>query len=322
MKPFARPMMWAGPRLTAEWPDSTRDGLGIGEILEASGLADMPSTVVGGPHDGKTLEELYRERPDRFVAENDAAPRFPLLVKRIDAGQDLSIQVHPDDEWARKLEREPNGKSEAWVILEAIEGAEIHLGFADGVGEAAARDAVRESRAVQVIRRIPVSTGDVIPVPAGCIHAIGSGIYVFEVQQTSNVTYRLHDYDRPDPETGLPRKLHLKPGVKALKPEKRPSPSIPPLEAAGAGSRRVPLCNMGVFRIERWVIEGEFECDSNELSVLFVVSGRLRIAAFEDSVEDLAAHETLIVPAHATRIRASSEASAELLVAIHPSKRT
>ncbi len=176
---------------------------------------------------------------------------FPLLAKFIDAAQPLSIQVHPDDAYAHTHERETgfHGKTEAWYILQAEEGATVLYGLNETHSPADFREAIDSGAIEGLFHRLPVRAGDVIFVSAGTIHAIDSGITLFEIQQKSDLTYRVYDYGRVDAQTGQPRQLHLEKAmaVSALEPAARGA--IPPLPLDDV---RTLLVACPLFALERW----------------------------------------------------------------------
>ncbi len=313
-RPYLRPMIWAGDRLGR----APGEGGKVGEALDVSGLSHMPSLVCEDGAPCRSLCDAYGEWGKRLVGGTLPPPeRLPLLVKRIDAGDNLSVQVHPDDRLARRLEGEPNGKSEAWVILAAEPGASILLGFRDGVDRSQAEEALRAGRPREVLREIVVRPGDVVPVPAGCVHAIGKGIFLFEVQQPSAVTYRLHDTDRPG--AGGARPLHHAEGFQAMDLEARPV--VRPSDifrAEGASGRRI-LCEMPTFRIEACRLREERDREriqGGNLAVVQVVTGEARLSRGEDELVLAGMGATALVPAEGGDWSiASSEAA--LLLAFH-----
>ena len=163
------------------------------------------SVIVGGEYDGMSVSELIKAYPEALgtTVRND----FPLLIKFIDAARDLSVQVHPDDAYAAAHETD-NGKTEMWYVLDANADAEIIYGCEDHVTEHELKKAVVNCDLSDVLRRVKVSVGDVYFIPAGQVHALCSGVLIAEIQQNSNVTYRIYDYDRVDA-MGKKRELHV-----------------------------------------------------------------------------------------------------------------
>ncbi|HHX22154.1 MAG TPA: mannose-6-phosphate isomerase [Clostridiales bacterium] len=197
---------WGGTRLGElygrELPDSR-----TGESLEVSAISGLNSRDA----DGTPLCELIN-RYGRLLMGTDIKGDFPLLLKLIDAKDQLSVQVHPDDAYANKNEGKA-GKTEAWVVLHALPGAELVYGIQEGVDRETLRRASEQGAAVEdLLRRVPVAAGDAFYIPAGTVHAIGAGIVLYEIQQSSDVTYRFYDWGRRDKHGNL-RPLHL---VKAL----------------------------------------------------------------------------------------------------------
>lgn len=212
-EPAFKTMLWGGTRLRPFFgrPPSNEP---TGEAWVLSDVDGTESVVVNGPLRGRTLRQLLGECPREILG--DAKPingRFPLLLKFIDAAQPLSVQVHPNDEQAHAHRPGQAGKTEAWVVLGTSDESRIYSGFASGMTEAAFRKALAERRTADTLHSFTPQVGDCLFLRAGTVHAIGAGLLVFEVQQTSDITYRLHDWDRVDAKTGQPRELHLERGL-------------------------------------------------------------------------------------------------------------
>lgn len=184
----------------------------LAETWECSVHPDGPSTVVNSEHKGKTLAEVLEIYPE-YLGEK-ANGVFPILVKFIDAKQDLPVQVHPNYDYARQHEGD-NGKTEMWYILDAEEGAQLISGFAYNVSEEQLRTSVQDGSLSKHLQKVPVHKGDVFFIPAGTIHAIGGGALIAEIQENSNVTYRVYDYNRRDKDGNL-RPLHFNKAMEVL----------------------------------------------------------------------------------------------------------
>jgi len=169
----------------------------IAEIWLASDLPERPTRIVGGEFAGRLMREVMD------------CPHFPLLVKIIDTELPLSVQVHPNDERVRQRDAQAFGKSEAWVVLHVEPGSRIFAGLRPGVTSDAIRAALDENAIESVLHSFEPQVGDVVFIPAGTVHALGGTLTVFELQQSSDVTFRLHDWNRKDPKTGKPRQLHV-----------------------------------------------------------------------------------------------------------------
>ena len=209
--------IWGGTGLRENFGYAV-EGSDIGECWGISAHENGDCLVNGE----KKLSEVYKEHPDWFG--NIESDRFPLLIKIIDAKDDLSIQVHPDDSYAKENENGSFGKTECWYILSAKIGASLVVGH-HAKTEEELREMVNEGRFRELIREIPVSPGDFIQIDPGTVHAIKGGITLLETQQNSDITYRLYDYDRL--QNGKPRELHLKKSLDVITvPAKAPEDSV------------------------------------------------------------------------------------------------
>lgn len=212
LKPVGKDYLWGGDRLNTEYKKNIPLSP-LAETWECSVHPDGPSVVVDGEYAGKTLAEVLQEHPE-YTGTKVAGCEFPILVKFIDAKKDLSVQVHPDDVYAREYEHE-NGKTEMWYVLDAEPGAHLIYGFEHPVTEAILRKAVEEGTLDKHLHKQYVKKGDVVFVPAGTVHGIGAGILVAEIQESSNVTYRVYDYNRVD-KNGKKRELHFDKAVQVM----------------------------------------------------------------------------------------------------------
>lgn len=196
MNPFYSYRPWGGDLLKTRLGKPTpAEGGPFGEAWELSDHPDGRSHVANGPLAGQLFGEAVRQHPRELLGLDVAPDRYPLLVKYIDASQDLSVQVHPTNETAPAGDR---GKTECWYIMHAEPGAVMCLGLAEGVDAARLQQAARAGgqALVDAIRRVPIQTGDFVYIPAGTVHATMAGTLLCEVQQSSNTTYRIYDWDR------------------------------------------------------------------------------------------------------------------------------
>lgn len=215
-EPNLHPVVWGGQRLCPYkgLPDSSEP---IGESWEVSAVPSSPSIIANGIYAGRDLISVIRENPEDILGQAVSERyhgQLPLLVKFIDAKKDLSIQVHPNDEMAQR-EHGKMGKSEMWYIIDAKPGSYLYAGFKQELTPEAYKQHVADGTITDVLARHEVKTGDVFYLPAGRVHAIGSGILLAEVQQSSDVTYRIFDYNRPGMD-GKPRELHTELAAQAL----------------------------------------------------------------------------------------------------------
>ena len=203
--------IWGGDGLATELGKPAPRDKSIGEGWEVYD----ENTVLNGPYAGKSIGELRGILGQDLMGHVDAGATFPLLTKLIDAKETLSVQVHPDDALAQKLEGQPNGKTECWYVIKARPGAELTYGFARDSSPAEYAALVESGKLDGILRQLPVAAGDVVYIPGGTVHAIGAGIILYELQQTSDVTYRIYDWNRRDAQ-GQPRELHVDKARQAL----------------------------------------------------------------------------------------------------------
>lgn len=207
-KPILKKIIWGGSDI-CPFKGITPVQDGIGESWELSHVEGNYSIVANGALEGKSLDELIRTDGKRLLGEKvleQFGSTFPLLIKFIDARDNLSIQVHPDDELAKKRHNS-FGKTEMWYVVKAAQGAALYSGFSKQIDAEEYVKRVEDDTIMDVLQRYEVSEGDVFFLPAGRVHAIGSGCFIAEIQQTSNITYRIYDYNRKDA-NGQGRELH------------------------------------------------------------------------------------------------------------------
>lgn len=205
--------VWSGTRLGSEWG---KGGMApIGESWELCVRQNECNVIKNGWLAGKTLREAIESYRDEITGGEFGADDFPLLIKLIDAAADLSVQVHPDDEYSARVEGD-RGKTEVWCVLSADEGARMAIGLKEGVGKDELGRALEMGDAERVLNYVKVKAGDVYFIPSGLCHAIGRGILVAEIQQNCDLTYRLYDYGRLGAD-GKPRELHIEKALDVIK---------------------------------------------------------------------------------------------------------
>jgi mannose-6-phosphate isomerase len=303
-----QPRIWGGDRL----------GAGAEPIGEAWCVYEG-NRISSGPMSGMTLQEASAKLGERLLGSNPLARtgrRFPILTKLIDARNWLSVQLHPDDEQAEMLEGSGQfGKTEAWHLLETEPGAELIVGLRDGTGPERFEQAVRAGRTLDAIARRPARAGDTWFIPAGTVHALGPGIFLYEIQQSSDITYRVYDWDRP---AGAGRELHIEQAISCVR--------------AGAGAntpslrlvsgRAVTLAHCPYFKLERlWLPDGEItmRTDGTSFHALTVIDGGLSVATSEGDVH-LDRFETAIIPAAAGSYRIAANPGGTVMLASVPSE--
>ncbi len=213
-EPIFKPTLWGGTHLRP-FLNRPRTDEPTGEAWVVSDVEGSPSIVTNGPLAGRTLTELMKtQREGLLGAAKCINDRFPLLLKFLDAKQELSVQVHPTDEQAARRSPGSLGKTEAWVVLAANpETSRLYAGFRTGVTAESFRAAMANHSTPETLHQFVPKAGDCVFLEAGTVHAIGRDLLLFEVQQSSDITYRLYDWDRVDAKTGKPRELHIEDGL-------------------------------------------------------------------------------------------------------------
>ncbi len=215
MKPVSKEIIWGGDKLKKNY-EKTAPFDKIAESWELTVRENEMCVIENGEYSGTTVGDyIANDRVGILGTSCEKYDRFPLLIKFIDAADRLSIQVHPDDEYALAREGEL-GKTEMWYIMEAEEGAKLVYGLKDGCTTEELSRAVNEGRVEEMLNFVPVRKGEVYFIPSGQVHAIGAGIMIAEIQQNSNITYRVYDYDRKGAD-GKPRQLHTQQALEVIK---------------------------------------------------------------------------------------------------------
>lgn len=300
VRPRLDTKLWGGQRLVGLGFPAAADGQPLGEALLTHGDATVALPSRAGQ--GQSLAQLVNEAPMAWVGRLGADVTgdrscFPLLAKLIDAGDDLSIQVHPDDAAAREM-GEPVGKTEAWHVLAAAPDAWLYLGLAPGVAMADFVAALADPGADvgRFLRRVPAQPGTTVLLPAGTVHALGRGVLLYEIQQPSMVTFRLHDWHRTDA-AGRSRELHLEAALRVLNPDLRPEP-IAPLAMPTISGQRQLLVATRLFALERIALHvGEpliLPADESP-QVVTCIGGAFRLDGRAGGV-DLQVADTAIAP--------------------------
>lgn len=274
LSPAGKDYLWGGERLKTEYGKKI-DLFPLAETWECSAHPDGPSMVMNGEHEGKTLIEVINEHPEYLGTKCKLEDGFPILIKFIDAAKDLSVQVHPDDEYAVKYEHD-KGKTEMWYVLDAKEGAELVYGFEHKVNEQILKKAVEDGNLTKHLHKVKVHAGDMFYIPAGTVHAIGAGILLVEIQESSNLTYRVYDYDRIGAD-GKKRELHFDKAIEVM--NMQPAGVI---RQKGRLIRYYPSCSREIicrcqyFEAESIQCSGSFEFSVMDESyqVLLCLEGR------------------------------------------------
>jgi mannose-6-phosphate isomerase len=273
--------------------------------------------VANGPLRGKSLAELSTEFGRELVGEAARDPnRFPLLLKFLFPHEKLSVQVHPDDEAARRV-GEPWGKTECWYVAHAKPGAQIGLGLKAGVTRQQFEKAIQENRAEELLNWINVFPGEMIYVAGGTVHTLGPNSIIVETQQQSDTTYRLYDYGRP-------RELHLKEGLAAVKENVKSGKVVRPAPTQVNGNRQAPLIAAPYFSVEMFELKEtqkfEAEPDKSSVQILVAVEGCGVVETDGAEPVTLAKGDAVVIPASVREFRVRPQWAVEFLKAKVPGK--
>ncbi len=290
LSPAFKDYLWGGVRLKEEFNKSCEFER-VAESWELSAHKDGQSTVMSGSFSGLSLSDYIQAIGKATLGKNcEKYDYFPLLIKLIDAKGDLSVQVHPSDAYALENEGE-YGKTEMWYILDCDEDAALYYGFAQDTTREAYETAIKEGRLTDLLNRVPVKRGDVFFIPAGTVHAIGAGILICEIQQNSNTTYRVYDYNRRD-KNGELRPLHVEKALEVSTLTKSPDLPIIPEEDD------VLLAECSYFHVRRLRVHGERIIPITENSfVSLVVTGGQGFIDENGQRLDFEKGDSLFIPA-------------------------
>lgn len=270
LKPAFKDYLWGGTKLKTDFGfESELDKLAEGWMLSCH--KDGENTVENGEYAGKTLSEVIELEGRDILGENGKRfDFFPILIKLIDAKNDLSVQVHPDNEYALRVEGE-YGKTECWYVLDCDEGAELIYGFKKKISTDEFRERIADNSFLDVVNKVKVKKGDFFFIEAGTLHAIGGGILLCEIQQNSNTTYRVYDYNRKDKD-GNTRPLHVDKAVDVTKCEPPKYGTKPQGEVQTIdGGKSQKLVDCELFRVKRIDVESEVSFNVGKDSFVSVV---------------------------------------------------
>lgn len=283
LKPAAKDYLWGGRRLNDDFGKNI-DLNPLAETWECSTHPDGPSTVGDGIYAGMTLTKLLQEHPEYLGSHGGQYGTkenpLPVLIKFIDARSDLSIQVHPDDAYARVHENGQNGKTELWYVLDAAKDASLIYGLRRDVTKEELRRRLENGTAEPLFQRVPVQKNDVFTIEPGTIHAIGAGALVAEIQESSNLTYRLYDYNRTD-KNGNKRALHIEKALDVANLHESKEP-VQPMRVLNykPGLAEEMLYRCRYFRTDRLILNTErlrflveMKTDSLSFAVLLCTEG-------------------------------------------------
>lgn len=302
--PAAKDYLWGGTRLNDDFA-RTIPVKPLAETWVCSTHPDGPSIVDSGPYRGQTLTQLIEARPEVLGSHPASGFELPILVKFIDAKQNLSVQVHPSDDYASRFEHGQSGKTEMWYVLDADHDSEIIYGFSRNVSKETVREAIKIGKVENYLNRVKIHKNDVFYVESGTVHGIGAGALIAEVQQNSNLTYRLYDYDRVD-KTGAKRLLHIDKAldVANLKSSAEPRQPMRVLRYKNGCASEL-LCRCKYFEVSRFLVNTEihrklvaFHADGLSFRVLLCIGGCGTFLWNDGSALNFFKGDCLFVPAN------------------------
>jgi len=280
LRPAGKDYLWGGRRLKDDFGKAfTMEPLA--ETWECSTHPDGPSIVASGPFSGRPLSDVLRIHPEFLGTHPQAEPgQLPILIKLIDAEKDLSVQVHPDDAYANRYENGQQGKSEMWYVLDAKKDARLVYGFHHAIDRKTLESALKQGTVEKYLQKVPIHKDDVFYIEAGTVHAIGAGALIAEIQQCSNLTYRLFDYNRLGKD-GKPRPLHIDKALSVANLKGGAAPRQPMrVLRYQPGCARELLCRCRYFQVERMLVNTErcramagYATEENSFAVLLCVDG-------------------------------------------------
>ena len=317
--PIFKERVWGGREMERLYGKKLPSGTPIGESWEISDRPGDASVIANGPLAGKNLRWLMENHRAELLGAAKPANenRFPLLCKILDAREKLSLQVHPPAHKAAELGGEP--KTEMWFIAAAAPGAELFVGLKRGVTRAEFEKKVKTGEVAECFHRVPVRAGDAMFLPSGRVHAIGAGLVIFEIQQNSDTTYRVFDWNRVGLD-GKPRELHVAQSLASIDfNDFEPALVETKFVADGKIPKRT-LVNDPLFNVEAWKLNSGAGSllQSKKLQIVAVTGGEVEIKGGSTSVK-LSAGQFSLIPASLERTEVLAKSAAALLVSVTPS---
>ena len=312
LRPSGKDYLWGGRRLNDEF-EKQIDLSPLAETWECSTHSDGPSYVIGGSFDGATLETVITDHPDYLGIRHKGAKTLPILIKFIDAKENLSVQVHPSDTFANEQENGQLGKTEMWYVLDAQKDAKLVYGLRRDSSSEELQKAIANGTIMKLLQKVPVKKGDLFFIEAGTIHAICAGTLVAEIQENSNLTYRLYDYDRTGID-GKKRELHIEKALQVanLKSSTEPKQPLRVLRYR-KGMASELLCRCKYFEVYRMIINTErrqivhYRADEISFRVLLCVNG-CGIIRFENEEIIFYKGDCIFVPADSVTLSIHGQA--------------
>ncbi|RMF37780.1 MAG: class I mannose-6-phosphate isomerase [Planctomycetota bacterium] len=314
-EPFFQDYLWGGRKL----------GTVLGKPIPPHGVwaeswevVEHPthtSRIINGPLAGKTLADVRTTAADWLLGSHcTAAARFPLLLKYLDCQRVLSVQVHPDDDYASRMPQPDQGKTEAWYIIDREPGARIYAGLQPGVSPEDLRAALANGDVERLLHVLHPEPGDAVFIPAGTVHALGAGLLVAEIQQSSNATFRLFDWNRVGPD-GQPRPLHIDQALDVIDFHSGPRTVQTPQPTASASRQRLVQCQK--FVLDRVIAPGDILAGDDRFHIITVPIGSARLRYSGGELE-LSRGQSALLPAAMEKTNLELNGAAVLLDMFEP----
>ncbi len=314
-RPILRQYIWGGRRLGTVLGKELGPEPNYAESWEICDHGADQSTVAAGRLVGTTLHDLVTRQGPALLGRHHPLSRFPLLLKFLDAARTLSVQVHPDDARAARLDPPDLGKTEAWVVLAAEPGGTIYAGLKPGIDRQTLADAIRAGNCEDALHQFQPEVGDCVFIPAGTVHALGEGLLVAEIQQASDTTYRLFDWNRLGAD-GKPRPLHVEAGLEAIDFDRGPGgPQQPkPTERPAV----IRLVESDKFVLDRWEFEQPQTAGGDDrFHIVSVLEGSLEVQG-DPASTPLPRGGTILLPAEIGEVQLAPQDKTILLDAYLP----
>ena len=313
-RPILKSMVWGGEKI-APFKSISTDQHNIGESWELSGVKGNESVVANGEYAGKTISEMIREFKGSLIGKSNwekTGEEFPLLIKFIDAKQDLSIQVHPDDELAARRHNGSKGKTEMWYVVDTDPGAHLMAGLKKAITPDEYVERVNNNTITDVLEDFSLQPGDVFFLPAGRIHSIGSGSFIAEIQQTSDITYRIYDFGRLGLD-GKPRELHTELAKDAIDYKVYPDYKT---HYTKSKDKENVLVDCKYFTTSLYELDKEYTLDLKALDsflIMICIGGEGTVTDSEGNMETLRKGETILIPASTESVKVVPEGNIQFL---------
>ena len=309
LKPAFKDYLWGGTRLRDDFGKDC-DFDKVAESWELSCHKDGNSVVADGEFAGLTLAQYIEKEGKSVLGTNcEKFENFPILIKLIDAKDNLSVQVHPNNEYAQRVEGE-YGKTEMWYVVDCDEGASLLYGFKHNITKEEFRERIENNTLLEVTNSVPVKKGDVFFIEAGTLHAIGKGILIAEIQQNSNTTYRIYDYGRVGAD-GKPRQLHIDKAVDVTNLcLAKPYPQSEPVDMGGWTKKRLAKCEYFTVDVINVDTSAALEADKSSFVNILVLDGGCVLSSEGNDAVELKKGDSVFIPAGLGKFELTGKCSA------------